>query len=75
MLDDKDRVIRDFVVLTPLAINPRIIRPGLQAANFELKPMMFQILQIVGQFNGRPLEDPYLHLKLFFKVSECFQDC
>ena len=59
MADDRDRVIRDYTVFTPQAINPEIVRPELQADNFELKPMMFQMLQIVGQFNGLPLENPH----------------
>ncbi|KAH9723366.1 hypothetical protein KPL70_007095 [Citrus sinensis] len=33
---------------------------------------MFQMLQTVGQFNGLPSEDPHLHLKLFFEVSDAF---
>ena len=40
MADDRDRVIRDYVVLTPQAINSGIVRLEVQTANFELKPMM-----------------------------------
>ena len=43
--DDRDRAIRDYVVLTPQAINPGIVKPEVQAAKFELKPMMFQMLK------------------------------
>ncbi|KAH9671423.1 hypothetical protein KPL70_017372 [Citrus sinensis] len=68
MADDRDRAIRDYAVLTPQVVHPGIIRPEVDAANFELKPVMFQILQTVGQFNGLPNEDPHLHLKL------CLQD-
>ena len=45
MADDRDRAIRDYVVLTPQAINPGIVRPEVQAAKFELKLMMFQMLK------------------------------
>ena len=45
----------------------------MQAANFELKLVMFQMLQTVGQFNGLRSEDLYLHLKLFLKVSDAFE--
>ena len=65
MVDDRDRAIRDYVVLTPQVVHPGIIITEVQAGNFELKLMMFQMLQIVGQFNGLPNEDPHLHLKLF----------
>ena len=57
MANDRDRVIRDYAVLTPQAINPEIVRPELQVDNFELKPVMFQMLQRVGQFNGLRLEN------------------
>ena len=31
------------------------------------------MLQTVGQFNGLPFKDPYLHLKLFLEVSDAFK--
>ncbi|KAH9783362.1 hypothetical protein KPL71_009280 [Citrus sinensis] len=73
MADDRDRSIRDYAVLTPQVVYPGIIRPEVDAANFELKPVMFQMLQTVGQFNGLPNEDPHLHLKLFLEVSDAFK--
>ena len=45
----------------------------MQANNLEFKPVMFQMLQTVGQFNGLPSEDPHLQLKLFFKVKDAFK--
>ena len=73
MANDRDRVIREYGVLTPQAIHPGIVRPDIQIDNFELKPVMFQILQSVGQFNGLPFDDPHLRFKLFFKVSDAFK--
>ncbi|KAH9735010.1 hypothetical protein KPL71_017596 [Citrus sinensis] len=67
MADDRDRAIRDYAVLTPQVVHPGIIKPEVEAVNFELKPVMFQMLQIVGQFNGLPNKDPHLHLKLFLE--------
>ncbi|KAH9725432.1 hypothetical protein KPL70_007875 [Citrus sinensis] len=67
MADDRDRSVRDYAVLTPQVVHPGIIRPEVDAANFELKPVMFQMLETVGQFNGLPNEDPHLHLKLFLE--------
>ena len=48
MADDRDRAIRDYTVLTPQVVHPGIIRPEVDAANFELKPVMFQMLQTIG---------------------------
>ena len=41
MADDRDRAIRDYVVLTPQAINLGIVRPEVQADNLEVKLVMF----------------------------------
>ena len=48
MADDKDRAIKDHAVLTSQVTNHGIVRPKVQADNFELKPMIFQILQKWG---------------------------
>ena len=48
VVDDRDRTIRDYVVLTPQVVHPGIVRPEVEAANFELKPVMFQMLETVG---------------------------
>ena len=71
--DDRDKVIRDYDVLTPQVVHPGIVRPEVEVAYVELKPVMFQMLQTVGQFNGLPSEDPHLHLKLFLEVSDAFK--
>ena len=73
MADDRDRAIRDYIVLTPQVVHSRIVRPEVEATNFELKPVMFQMLQTVGQFNGLPSKDPHLHFKLFLEVSDAFK--
>ena len=71
--DDRDRAIRDYTVLTSQAINPWIVRPEVQADNFKLKLVMFQMLQIVGQFIRLPLEDHHLYLKLVLEISNAFK--
>ncbi|KAJ4724778.1 Retrotransposon gag protein [Melia azedarach] len=71
--DDRDRAIREYAVPIFNELNPGIVRPEIQAPQFELKPVMFQMLQIVGQFSGMPTEDPHLHLRLFIKVSDSFK--
>ena len=73
MADDRDRAIIDYAVLTPQVINSGIVRLEVQTDNFELKPVMFQMLQTMRQFNRLSYEVPHLHLKLFFKVSDAFK--
>ncbi|PON61447.1 hypothetical protein PanWU01x14_145670, partial [Parasponia andersonii] len=67
MADDRDRAIREYVIHILIGLNPGIVRPEIQAPQFKLKTVMFQMLQIVGQFSGVPTEDPHLHLQLFIE--------
>ncbi|KAA3466410.1 aspartic proteinase CDR1-like [Gossypium australe] len=64
VIDDRDRPIREHVVPILNDLNPVIVRPTIQAQHFELKLVMFQMLQKRGQFSGLPTEDPRLHLSL-----------
>ncbi|KAA3477810.1 hypothetical protein EPI10_011671 [Gossypium australe] len=48
-------------------LNPGILRTKIEAPQFELKPVMFQMLQTMGQFSGMLTEDPLLHLRLFME--------
>ncbi|KAL5569743.1 hypothetical protein UlMin_026318 [Ulmus minor] len=71
--NDRDRSIRDYVIFDPETMNTGIVRPKITANHFEFKPMMFQMLQTVGQFSGLPHEDPHLHLKQFLEVASNFK--
>ena len=70
LADDGNRAIREYAVPAFYGLNPGIIRPEIQAPQFELKPVMFQVLQTMGQFSEMPTENPHLHLRLFMKVSD-----
>ncbi|XP_022926214.1 uncharacterized protein LOC111433394 [Cucurbita moschata] len=73
LADDRERAIRAYAHPAVEELNPCIIRPEMQATTFELKPVMFQMLQTIGQFHGLPSEDPHLHLKSFLGVSDSFR--
>ncbi|KAA3461797.1 protein FAR1-RELATED SEQUENCE 5-like [Gossypium australe] len=73
MIDDRDRPIREHVVPILDDLNPRIVKPQIQALNFELKPMMFRMLQIVRKFSGLPTEDSRLLLRRFLEVCDSFK--
>ncbi|KAA3461652.1 aspartic proteinase CDR1-like [Gossypium australe] len=57
VIDDRDSPIREHVVPILDDLNPGIVRPHIQAQHFELKPLMFQMLQTERQFGGLPTED------------------
>lgn len=52
------RAIRAYAILMLSGLNLGIIKPKIEAANFEMKPVIFQMLQTVGKSYGLPLEDP-----------------
>lgn len=52
--------------------NSSIARLKILANNFELKPIMFQMLQFVGQFNGLPSEDLPMHLLNFMAICNSY---
>ena len=54
-------------------MNIGIVRHEIIANHFEFRPMMFQMLQTVGQFSGSPQEDPHFHLKQFLEVANNFK--
>lgn len=49
--DYKDTQIREHVVPILDDLSPGIVRPQIHASHFELKHVMFQILQTIGQYN------------------------
>ncbi|KAL4271952.1 hypothetical protein GQ457_13G017570 [Hibiscus cannabinus] len=69
----RPRAIRDH--LTPILddLNPGIVAPEIQAAHFELKPVMFNMLNSIGQFGGSPHEDAWQHIRDFLEVCDSFR--
>ncbi|KAJ9543787.1 hypothetical protein OSB04_023494 [Centaurea solstitialis] len=69
--DDKDRKIRDYATPGADQFASGIPRPDANN-RFELKPVMFQMLQTMGQFGESTVEDPHAHLKSFLEVADSF---
>ncbi|KAJ9558642.1 hypothetical protein OSB04_013256 [Centaurea solstitialis] len=69
--DDKDCKIRDYATPGADQFASGIPRPDANN-HFELKPVMFQMLQTMGQFGGSTVEDPHTHLKSFLEVADSF---
>ncbi|KAL4282844.1 hypothetical protein GQ457_16G021330 [Hibiscus cannabinus] len=53
--------------------NAGIVAPEIQAAHFELKPVMFNMLNSIGQFGGSPHEDARQHICAFLEVCDSFR--
>ncbi|KAL4361204.1 hypothetical protein GQ457_04G025620 [Hibiscus cannabinus] len=69
----QNRSIRDHLLPDLGNLNPRIVTPEIQAAQFELKPVMFNMLNSIGQFGGSPHEDARQHLRSFIEVCDSFR--
>ncbi|KAK8572785.1 hypothetical protein V6N13_048356 [Hibiscus sabdariffa] len=69
----RPRAIRDH--LTPILddLNPGIVAPEIQAVYFELKPVMFNMLNSIGQFGGSPHEDARQQIRAFLEVCDSFR--
>ncbi|KAE8704392.1 hypothetical protein F3Y22_tig00110457pilonHSYRG00080 [Hibiscus syriacus] len=49
-------------------LNPVIVALKIQATHFDLKPVMFNILNSIGQFGGMPNEDVMQHIHNFWRA-------
>ncbi|KAJ9541600.1 hypothetical protein OSB04_028106 [Centaurea solstitialis] len=73
LANSKEGSMMDYAVPILNQLHSGIRNPEITAAHFELKPVMFQMLQSNGQFAGLANEDPHAHLRSFMAVSDCFK--
>ncbi|KAK8662641.1 hypothetical protein V6N13_024532 [Hibiscus sabdariffa] len=67
------RTVRDYLAEDLEGLNPAITIPEFQAEHFELKPVMFNMLNTLGQFGGSPAENARQHLKSFLEICNSFK--
>ncbi|XP_061358470.1 uncharacterized protein LOC133302672 [Gastrolobium bilobum] len=58
------RTLGDYMTPARVPRTASIVRPNVDANNFELKPALLQLIQ-KDQFAGGSTEDPYIHLENF----------
>ncbi|KAJ9565234.1 hypothetical protein OSB04_001200 [Centaurea solstitialis] len=73
LANSKEGSMMDYAVPILNQLHSGMRNPEITAAHFELKPVMFQMLQSNGQFAGLANEDPHAHLRSFMAVSDCFK--
>ncbi|KAL4363217.1 hypothetical protein GQ457_04G018970 [Hibiscus cannabinus] len=67
------RTVRDYLAEYLEGLNPAVTMPDFEAEHFELKPVMFNMLNTLGQFGGTPNENARQHVKLFLEICNSFK--
>ncbi|KAL4282613.1 hypothetical protein GQ457_16G019110 [Hibiscus cannabinus] len=67
------RIVRDYLAEDLEGLNPAVTMPDFEAEHFELKPVMFNMLNTLGQFGGTPNENARQHLKSFLEIWNSFK--
>ncbi|KAK8619607.1 hypothetical protein V6N13_135889 [Hibiscus sabdariffa] len=67
------RTVHDYLAEDLEGLNPTVTIPEFEAEHFELKPVMFNMLNTLGQFGGSPAENARQHLKSFLEICNSFK--
>ncbi|KAK8559944.1 hypothetical protein V6N12_012755 [Hibiscus sabdariffa] len=67
------RTVRDYLGEDLEGLNPAVTIPEFEAEHFELKPVMFNMLNTLGQFGGSPVKNARQHLKSFLEICNSFK--
>ncbi|KAK8569313.1 hypothetical protein V6N12_007843 [Hibiscus sabdariffa] len=67
------RTVRDYLAEDLEGLNPAVTTPEFEAEHFELKSVMFNMLNTLGQFGGSPAENARQHLKSFLEICNSFK--
>ncbi|KAL4383785.1 hypothetical protein GQ457_15G018430 [Hibiscus cannabinus] len=67
------RKVRDYLAEDLEGLNPAVTMPDFEAEHFELKPVMFNMLNTLGQFGGTPNDNARQHVKSFLEICNSFK--
>ena len=71
MADNK--LLYGYTIPLITEVGSSVVRPNLQANNFEIKPIILQMIQSSAQFNGLPNKDPNAHINIFLDICDLFK--
>ena len=69
----QNRTVRDYLAEDLEGLNPGVVEPKIDADHFELKPVMFNMINTMGQFGGSATEDARQHLRSFMEICNSFK--
>ena len=67
-----NRALQDYTMPNPGDNLSSIVRPTVDANNFEIKPAIIQMVSQF-QFEGLPSKDPHAHLAQFLEICDTFK--
>ncbi|KAJ9566947.1 hypothetical protein OSB04_002913 [Centaurea solstitialis] len=73
LANSKDNNMMDYAIPIVHQLQTGIRDPTCNVPHFELKTVMFQMLQNNGQFAGLSKEDPHAHLRSFLEIAGLFR--
>ncbi|KAJ9541850.1 LOW QUALITY PROTEIN: hypothetical protein OSB04_028356 [Centaurea solstitialis] len=73
LANSKDSSMMDYAIPIVHQLQSGILNPTSTVPHFELKTVMFQMLQNNGQFAGLSKEDPHAHLRSFIEIADSFR--
>jgi hypothetical protein len=65
--------LKDFALPQVTGIRLVIKKPRIEANNFEIKPVILQIIQTSVHFYGLPSDDPNVYIASFLKIHDMFK--
>ena len=68
----RNRALQEYTMPNPGDNLSSIVRPNVDANNFEIKPAIIQMISQF-QFGGLPSEDPNAHLAQFLEICDTFK--
>ncbi|KAK9018432.1 hypothetical protein V6N11_001408 [Hibiscus sabdariffa] len=67
------RTVRDYLAEDLDGLNPTVTMPEFEAEHFELKPVMYNMLNTLGQFGGSHAENARQNLKSLLEICNSFK--
>src|SRR5436190_24289578 len=71
--NERPRKVKDYHTSTTEGYGPSIVRPPVNANNFEIKPQLITMILNTVQFFGLPHEDPNQHIANFLEYCHTFK--